>query len=75
MVAGFKYFQARKKGILKNSDLKKGLSFTKKMRKEYSNNVCKRDVNLFWMALSLHTNEIHLIKGVCLKDEFGESQV
>ena len=45
--AGFRYLQARKKGILKRSDLKKGLFFAKKMRKEYSNHVWKKDINLF----------------------------
>lgn len=50
-------------------------SFAKKMRKQYSNNVWKRDINFFRAALAWHTIEIYLIKEVGVKDETGESQV
>ncbi len=50
--AGYKYLQARKKGILKKTDLKKRLSFAKKMKKDYSNNVWKKDINFFLDGVS-----------------------
>ena len=46
--AVYRYLQARIKGILKKIDRKKRLSFAKKIIKEYSNNVWKKDINFFW---------------------------
>ncbi len=40
--AVYKYLQARRKGIPKKTDRKKRLSFAKKMKMEYSNNVWKK---------------------------------
>ena len=50
--AGYKYLQARKKGILKKNDLKKRLSFAKKMRKDYCNTVWKENINFFLDGVS-----------------------
>ena len=44
---GFKYLQARKKGILRKTDLQKRLSFAKKMKRVLSPNVWKEDINFF----------------------------
>jgi hypothetical protein len=44
---GFKYLEARKKGILKITDLKKRLSFAKKMKKGFSKDVWTKDINFF----------------------------
>ncbi len=41
--AVYKYLQARRKGIPMKTDRKKRLSFAKKMKMEYSNNVWKKD--------------------------------
>ena len=49
---GFKYLQARKKGVLRETDLKKRLSFAKKMKREFSSNVWKEDINFFLDGVS-----------------------
>ena len=50
--AGYRYLQARKKGILNKTDLKKRLSFAKKMKKEYCNTVWREDINFFLDGVS-----------------------
>ena len=50
--AGYNYLQARKKGILRKTDLKKRLSFAKKMTKEYCINVWKQNINFFLDGVS-----------------------
>ena len=50
--AGYKYLQARKKGILKKADLKKRVSFAKKMNKEYPNTVWTENINFFLDGVS-----------------------
>ena len=45
--AVYKYLQARRKGIAMKTDRKKRLSFAKKMKMEYSNNVWKKDIDFF----------------------------
>lgn len=49
---GFKYLQARKKGILRKTDLQKRLSFAKKMKRVFSPKVWKEDINFFLDGVS-----------------------
>ena len=49
---GFKYLQARKKGILTKTDLQKRLSFAKKMKRVFLPNVWKEDINSFLDGVS-----------------------
>ena len=61
--AGYKYLQARKKGILKKTDLKKRLLFAKKMKNEHSNHVWQKEINFFLDGVSFAYKRIPFDQG------------
>ena len=69
---GCKYLQARQKGLLTESDLRKRFNFAKKMKKGYNDNLWTEKNCLFLRQLVLWISLTPQIKNACLEAVYGE---
>ena len=71
--AGYSYCWSRKKGLLKNADVKERLEFCKKLKSDGCTETFWRNSISFWMTQDLYINKIQKIRPLPRKLENGEN--